>query len=214
MKNRLDNFRLKGKTVYSTMDGVQAQRTHMRNPHTVLALFAAMAIAGTVAFAQHGERVEDVAEMPTPAWSESAGIYIDVSGTFIQTAPGEGSVFIRLLDEARPLILAWHGATGFQLTPPGRLPQNTPAIATLSNPQNVAWRLRIRSLKNPVQRLVLETRQPNENWQTLFEKSMTLNGAREWMEEGGSLRVGIAGPVTLDETRVRMVRDGTLLMVK
>jgi len=191
-------------------------------------LFAIAVLAGTVAFASvpvggftgtnHMETVENVAGMSAPEWSQGAGTYVEVTGTFVQTETAEVSVWIRLLDEALPLTLSWHGAEGFQLVASGTLPQNIPATPASSGPQTVTFRLRIRSLQNSIQRLVLETRQPDGSWLKIFEKSMALNTvrAREWVEEGGVLRVGIAGPVEWlgDSARVRVLRDGTLFLVK
>jgi len=215
MKKWSENFRLNEKMVFGIMGGVQTQRSLMRKTHTVLALSVALVLAGTVARAQNGERVEVVAGTTAPAWIESAGAFIEVNATLVQTAAGEASAFFRLLDTERPLIIAWHTATGFQLAAPGRLPQNIPENPTPGNPQTVALRLRIRSLKSPAQRLVLETRQPNGSWQLVFEKTMALNKTREWIEEGGVVKAGLAGPVELaGGMRVRVLREGTLLMIK
>ena len=214
------------------MDGVLKQRKQtstilMRQLRTALCLTAVLAFAGTVLSAHvpvsgftgtNGmEIVENVAGTIAPEWNEGAGTCIEITGTFIQTETAEASVYIRLLDESFPLTLSWHGAEGFQITAPGRLPVNTPATPTTSNPQTVTWRLRIRSLHNPAQRLIVETKQPGGGWLKVLEKSMALelNGAREWVEEGGILRVGLAGPVEwTGDTRVRVLRAGTLVLIK
>ena len=200
----------------------------MRCPCIALCLSAVFVIAGTALSANviiggftgtnHMEIVENVAGMYAPEWSQGAGTYIEVTGAFHQTETAEASVWIRLLDDALPLTLSWHGATGFQLIAPGSLPQNIPATPTPSGPQTITFRLRIRSLQHPAQRLVLETKQPGGGWLKVLEKSMALNtiGAREWVEEGGILRVGLAGPLawTGDATRVRLAREGSLFLVK
>ena len=226
------NLLLRG-TAFDKMggDGIQSPRTQrntMRNPCIALCLSAVLAFTGTVVSANvpvggfvgtnHMETVENVAGISAPEWSQGAGTYVEIMGSFVQTETAEASVYIRLLDEALPLTLSWHGAEGFQLAAPGSLPHNMPAAPASSGPQTITFRLRIRSLQHPGQRLVLETRQPGGGWLKVLEKNMALdlNGAREWVEEGGLLRVGIAGPVewTGDSTRVRVLREGTLLLIK
>ena len=199
----------------------------MRNPCTVLGLSAVLALAGTALSANvlvggftgtnHMEIVENVAGMVAPEWIEGAVTHIEITGTFIQFEPGEASVFIRLLDEPFPLSLVWHGAEGFQLIAPGSLPQNIPATPTPSGLQSITFRLRIRSLHNPAQRLIVETQQPDGSWLNVLEKTMVLNKTRvrEWVKGGGVLRVGIAGPVEwTGDARVRTLREGTLLLIK
>lgn len=110
------------------------------------------------------ERVEQVVSRQPPVWREGTGYRLVVSGCFIQTEVGEGSVFVRMFDEKRPLVLMWHGATGFQWVAPGELPENVPETPMLSDPQSVAWRLRVHALQAPEQRLVLEVRQANGSW--------------------------------------------------
>ena len=212
------------------MDGVNAQharRRRMTTTHPILqiCLYAALAFAGTMAWANviHvggfagngvGERVEQVEPLALSAWREEFGTRLEITGTFVQTATGEGSVVVRLLDNNRPLIVAWHGATGFQLAAPGRLPYNTPAVSTPSGTQTVVWRLRIHALHRSEQRLVLETQKMDNTWQVLVERKMSLHAVREWVEAGAMLTVGIAGPVALDNAGVRFFREGTLLLVK
>ena len=199
----------------------------MTTTHPILqiCLYAALAFMGTVARASvihvggfagtgYGERVEQVEPLALPAWLEEFGTRLEISGTFIQTATGEGSVVVRLLDNERPLVVAWHGATGFQLIAPGGLPQNTPAVSTPSGTQTVVWRLRIHALQRSEQRLVLETQKTDNTWQVLIERKMSLHAVREWVESGAVLTVGIAGPVALDNAGVRLFREGTLLLVK
>ena len=197
----------------------------MRHPFTAIGLFAILAFAGTVAGADvlhiggfvgtaNVERVENVASHTLPAWREEAGNYVEIVSTITQTENGDASVVFRLLDSEFPLTLVWQsGAPSLQLTAPGELPEDVetqaPGIA-----QTLTWRLRIRSLRNPEQRVILETRQPNGSWLKVLEKTMALAGIREWVEEGGSLRIGVAGPVSVENTNVRTLRDGTLLMVK
>ena len=218
---------------YPTIRGVLKQRKQkniifMRKTRIALCLSAVLSLAGTVASANvivggftgtNGmETVENVAGVSAPEWSQGVGTFVEVTGTFVQTETAEASVWIRLLDEALPLTLSWHGAQGFQLVAPETLPQNIPAVSVASGPQTVTFRLRVRSLQNSIQRLFLETRQPDGSWLKIFEKNMALNTvrAREWVEEGGVLRVGIAGPVEWlgDSARVRVLRDGTLFLVK
>ena len=212
------------------MDGVHVSHPNKRKmkcqplpaflfAFTVLAGMAARGNTLPNGFAgtNQAERVETVAGITAPAWGVETGNYVEITGTFAQSAQGEVSAFIRLLDEKSPLILSWHGSAGFQLAAPGRLPQNIPDTASPpAGPQTVAWRLRIRSLQHPEQRLVLETRNPNGSWQKIMEKSMALDGIQEWIGEGGVLTVGLSGAVELvdGETRVRVLREGTLLMVK
>jgi hypothetical protein len=177
------------------------------------------ALVGGFAGSAGRERVEQVAGFASPVWQEE-GTFLEVGGTFVQTEAGEGSVFVRLLDVDRPLILVWHSAAGFQLVAPGSLPRNTPSTPTAGEARSVTWRLRVRSLRNPAQRLVLETRQGEGNgWQVALERTMALAGVRAWVEgdggeNGGVLTVGIAGPVALVDAGVRVVREGSLLMVR
>jgi len=87
-----------------------------------LALFA---ITGTVAFSNPitggfagsagKERVEQVAGLVAPVWPDAAGMNVEIIFTLTQTAAGEATAFIRLLDEKCPVTLVYHSATGFQL---------------------------------------------------------------------------------------------------
>ena len=201
-----------------------AASTHPRLPRATLTLALAV-VAGTTAHSAiltggfagtgAGERIEQVAGFVAPVWREETGTRVEVSGTFVQHEIGEGSVFIRMLEEACPLALVWHGAAGFQLVPPGGLPENTPTTPTTSGPQTVRWRLRVHFLQRPAQRLILETFQEGR-WQMVLDRKMEveLEKVREWLEAGGVLTVGIAGPVELgDDVSVKVARDGTLLLV-
>jgi len=215
---------------FHIMDGVNAQharRRRMTTTHPILqiCLYAALAFAGTMAWANviHvggfagngvGERVEQVEPLALSAWREEFGTRLEITGTFVQTATGEGSVVVRLLDNNRPLIVAWHGATGFQLIAPGGLQQNTPAVSTPSGTQTVVWRLRIHALQRSAQRLVLETQDTGGLWHIKLENKMSLHAVREWVEAGAGVTVGIAGPVALEVLSVRFFREGTLLLVK
>jgi hypothetical protein len=187
-------------------------------------IFLLVALAGVVARSETlvggfagstgRERVECVAGFVAPVWQEGAGTFLEVRGTFVQTEAGEGSAVVRLLDEKCPLTLVWHGTTGFQWVAQGGLPCNTPVMSTPSEPQSVTWRLRVRSLHNRTRGCVLETRQPDGTWQGVLETHQALRGVREWVEEGGVLEVGLAGPVEWgDDLQVKMCREGTLLMI-
>ena len=189
-------------------------------------LLALATIAGTVAFAkifvgggagsEGCERVELVAGEALPVMIDDTGTYVDIRATIRQTALGEGTVFVRLLDEKRPLVLAWHSVAGFQIVKPGRLPENNPAVSMASGEQTVSFRLRINFLRGQTQRVVLETQRVNGGWERVVETKMSLpqGVVSEWVEAGGVLTVGVAGPVEFMTTGVRVLREGTVLLVK
>ena len=196
----------------------------MRSASTAICLATALVFAGTAAWADvilvggfagtnHMERVENVASKTLPEWREEIGSYVEIVSTLVQTENGEASAVFRLLDSDFPLTLVWQsGVPGLQLIAPGGLPED---VETLPGaPQSLTWRLKIRSLRHPVQRLILETKQPNGSWLKLEETTLVLNGIREWVEKGGVVRIGVAGPISAEKTHVRSLRDGSLLIIK
>ena len=168
-----------------------------------------------------GERVEEVAGLAAAQWLEEAGAGLEVKGTFVQHEAGEASVVIRMFDSKRPVVLAWHGAAGFQCVRQGGLAANVPEVSTASGPQVVKWRLRARGVNNAAQWIFLEVQNEAGEYVEVFREQWVLQGVREWLEGahgkleevGGILTVGIAGPVALRDTQVRVARDGTVLLV-
>ena len=217
-------FPLNGKTLFDKMGLIQTQRIFMRKHQTAVVLSAALVFAGATAWGNvivggfagtNGmERVADVVSPVLPVWREEAGSYVEISSTLTQTENGDASVVFRLLNADLPLTLAWQsGVPGMRLIAPGGLPENveTPGPGV---PQTLAFRLQIRSLHKPAQRLTLETKQPNGSWLKVEDKILALHGLREWVEEDlGVVRIGVAGPVST-ETQVRTMRAGSLLLVK
>jgi len=184
--------------------------------------FATCVLAGTTARADvlhvggftgtsNVERVENVAPHTAPVWKEGAGSYIEIVSTLEQTDNGEASVLFRMPGSDAPLAWVWQsGVPGAQLIAPGGLPVNT-ETQTPGVPKTLTLRVRIRSLNTPVQRLILETQQPDGGWLKVMEKNWTLTRVREWVEEDlGVLRIGVVGPVEIKNTHVRVMRDGTL----
>ena len=85
-----------------------------------------------------------------------------------------------------------------------------------SGEQTVSFRLRINFLRGQTQQVVLETRRVNGGWEKVVEAKMNLpkGVVSEWVEGGGVLTVGVAGPVEFMTTSVRVLREGTVLLVK
>ena len=148
----------------------------MKNKFQFFAL--AFMMTGAAAFSQTtgaGERIERVTLEIPPAWIESSGVRIEVSGSY--TATGDASVLMRLSEEKQPFILTWQSFDGFQMG--SGLPRD---VAELEGerprePQTVAWRLIIR-LKRGAQHVKLEILNAGA-WQKALEKDVVLTGLRE-----------------------------------
>jgi len=185
------------------------------NPRSCLlfVLFAFM-MTGITAFSktmQTGERIEYVTNNIPPAWNETSGAYIEISGSY--SVIGDASVVLRIADESRPLVLAWGSNDGFQM---GGLPRDVAELEgeRSREPQTVAWRLIIRGLKRNAQHLKLET-QNSGAWQVVLEKDMVVRRLQEWIsEKDGVLIFGLAGEVELNSAHVRMVQGSTLFILK
>ena len=202
-----------------------SQKMTLRHPYMKVCLSAVLAFAGTAVWANHihiggftnntpGESVAFVAPDALPAWQGLQGARLELSGTFHQTAPGEASIILRLFDPEQPLILAWHGAEGFQLVPPAGLPQNIPATPAQSNPQTIEWRLRVTSMESATHRVHLDVRQLDGSWQPLLKLEHIPLAVQEWYEAGAVSLVGIAGPAAMAGMNARFTRAGTLLILK
>jgi hypothetical protein len=180
----------------------------------VSAGMAALAGAVTGGFAGSAgrEQAGEVAGSLPPAWQERAGSFVEARGRFVQAGPGAASAFVRLFDAGRPLALLWEGASGFQVVFPGEFPLDGPVAA--GGAQTVEWRPRVRSPQSPVQRVVLETRQSNGGWQVVSDVKGVVRGVREWVEAGGVLSVGLAGPVEWLDAGVRVWSEGTVFMIR
>ena len=193
--------------------------------HTTAAfsLTLAFMMTGTAAFSEilvggfsstgAGERIERVTGNTPPVWTESEGAWIEITGRYVAT--GDASVILRLADENRPLSLVWSSLDGWQLLKPGALPQDLMEGGCPHPPQtDVTWRLIIRGLKRPQQRVRLETLQA-EKFQPLVEKDVQVRGLQEWIsEKDGVLVFGLAGGVLLADVSVKIIKERTLFLVK
>ena len=200
-------------------------KTTLQSSIKILLIIALTALAGTVAFSNtliggfagsvNKERIEQVAGLVAPVWEDVIGMNVEVVFTLTQTAVGEATAVIRLLDEKRPLTLVFHSTAGFQLVPPGGLLENTPANPSQGGPQTCTIKLRVHHLKSAVQTIVLSELQPDGKFLPMLIKTMALRDTlRPWVEAGGELTVGLAGPIKISDADVKIFREGTLLLVR
>ena len=154
-----------------------------------------------------GERIERVTG--NTEWTDLDGAYVEVTARYI--ASGDSSVVLRMADESRPLTLTWGYFDGFQL---GGLPRDFAAIGGNAPQPDVSFKLTIRGLKRPRQRIKVETLEAG-TWRVVQEKDAQVRGLKEWIsEKEGVLVFGLAGEVLLADVSVKMVKERTLFLVR
>ena len=182
----------------------------MTNRRTVFwgaALFAAVTLCNGQGV---GERIEQVISGVLPAWREGTGVYVEVGGRYVAT--GDGSIVLRMADEKSPLTLVWDSAGNWQLLSPRALPRDFEAQATPGG-QTAIWRLRLRGLDKPLQRAQLAVLNAGA-WEIVQEKETPLLGVQNWIDGGGVLTVGLSGSVEMTDASVRVIREGSLFLVR
>ena len=158
-----------------------------------------------------GERIETFAS--NVVWREDAGVFVEMSGKIIKAAQDEGSVVFRGFGML-PLTLVFDSVdSSWQLVGQGGLGHDIATATGPSGAQTVAFRLRVRSLQRPVQRVVLEELR-NGTWCVVISQDAALKGLREWIEHHAIVTAGIAGSITLADVNVRVIRENTLFLVK
>ena len=183
--------------------------------------FVFAAAAGLVAAAmaahvsENRETLAAFAPSPPPGWVAENGAFLEVRGTLHQYATGKAGVFFRMLDEAQPLALTWvsNGENPlWELARQGGLPRD--AAPEQGGVQTITFRLRIHRLHLATQSARLEVLQNGEWREVLVERNISVNGVWEWIAQGGVLATGATGPVEVLDTSVRVLRAGTMLLLK
>lgn len=169
-------------------------------------------VVGGFAPGGSGERIEQVVGDALPVWQGDTGVYVELGGQF--AAAGDASIVLRMADEKHPLMLVWNSAGHWRLVSPGAVPRDFPAQAMPgTGVVTETWRLQIHGLHKPFQRVQLTVLNAGA-WQVAMEKEMALPGLREWIEGGGIVTAGIAGTAGMADTNVRVIRNGTLFLVR
>ena len=161
-----------------------------------------------------GEVILHFTDSVTPVWQETAGFYLEVSGKFVQTSPGKASVVMRLLDNARPVTITHDSAEGggWALAKQDDLPHDFMEGERPREPQTVTWRIQVRRLQHPVQKIMLSELRAGR-WETMISQDVALKNLREWVENP-VVTFGIAGPMVLESPRTRMIRESSLILIR
>ena len=161
-----------------------------------------------------GERMEQIVGVASPALGELNGVCVEISGRYIATA--DASAVLRVMtQDNRPLTLTWGYYDDFQI---GGLPRDFVEMegARPRAPQtDVTWKLTIRGLKRSSQRVKLETMTAGK-WVFVLEKEMALPNLRRQLANSEDITavVGLAGAVSIENAKIRVFREGSLLILR
>jgi len=161
-----------------------------------------------------GEQMIHFTDSVIPVWP-ATGFYLEVSGQFVKTTPGEASVVMRLLDNARPLVVTYDSAEGggWTLVRQGDLPRDLADNTTPGGEKTVTWRIHVRKVQQSVQKIVLSELRAG-TWEVVISQDLALQGLWEWVANQSIVTFGIAGPLVLENPRVRVRREPTLFLVR